>query len=539
MRGEGRAELVILSGERAGASYSLGTDEATVGERVVVRWQNGGHVIVAADSGPLVVNGQTVMCRTLAEHDQVLFDGTRFTYRRGRRASRAEKETLLRATTLLYLFREWAKGRGIASKSLVETQILHVIADLLGRAGALEGRLAAAAQSDAGDAPPDSFDVPLYAGGELVASLRLSFPGPQAPPWEDLLDTLGAVANLASVALESASETENLRAEVSLLEERLFSNGLIGQSPAIQRLRQIVTRVAASESTVLILGESGTGKELVARSVHEQSRRSASPFVPINCAAIADSLLESELFGHERGAFTGADAQKKGRLETAQGGTVFLDEIGELAPTLQAKLLRVLQEKELVRVGGVKPIRLDVRIVAASNRDLVAEARSGRFREDLFHRLNVIALRTPALRERKEDIPILAERFLEKSCRQCGRRLAGLSDPAKACLLNYDWPGNVRELENAIERAVVLAETDLVLPEDLPEAVAEAGHPAAGSAYQHSVGAAKRSSILDAYQCAGGDYKAAAKLLGIHPNYLLRLVRRLGLKDEIGARSSR
>jgi Nif-specific regulatory protein len=451
---------------------------------------------------------------------------------------RIEKETLLRATTLLYLFREWVKGHSQASRSLIETQIMHVVGDLLGYAEGLQGRMQLESERRPGRAPEEECEVPLYAGGQLEATLclRLGAPGGDLP--EDVLDTLGAVANLASVALESAKEAENLRAEVALLEERLFPGGLTGESQPIQKLRQMIKRVAVSETTVLILGESGTGKELVARSIHEQSRRKDNPFVPINCAAITDTLLESELFGYEKGAFTGADAQKKGRLEMAQDGTVFLDEVGELAPGLQAKLLRVLQEKEMVRVGGVKPVKLDVRIVAATNRDLAAETRAGKFREDLYHRLNVIALRTPALRERKDDIPLLAMQFLDKSSRQCGRRMKGISPAAEACLRNYDWPGNVRELENAIERAVVLAETDFVLPEDLPEAVGESASHLAGSTYQVTVGSAKRSSILKAYENAGGDYKAAAKLLGIHPNYLLRLVRNLGLRDEIAHRRS-
>jgi transcriptional regulator with GAF, ATPase, and Fis domain len=301
----------------------------------------------------------------------------------------------------------------------------------------------------------------------------------------------------------------------------------------------MIERVAASESTVLILGESGTGKELVARAIHQRSARQSRSFVPINCAAITDSLLESELFGHEKGAFTGAVAQKKGRLEMAQGGTVFLDEVGELAPGLQAKLLRVLQERELMRVGGTQAVKLDVRVLAATNRDLAAYVRGGAFREDLYHRLNVIALRTPPLRDRKEDIPALARHFLAKVCHQCRRRMTGFSPEAEQALLAYDWPGNIRELENAIERAVVMAETDTVLPEDLPEASSEAAAAPGSGAYQQSVGDAKRDSILRAYEQGAGDYKAAARLLGIRPNYLLRLVRNLGLKDEIGRRTSK
>jgi Nif-specific regulatory protein len=300
----------------------------------------------------------------------------------------------------------------------------------------------------------------------------------------------------------------------------------------IQKLIQTVEKLAPRDTTVLVLGESGTGKELVARALHAQSKRGRAPFVAINCAALTPSLLESELFGHEKGAFTDAAAQKKGKLEIADGGTVFLDEVGELAPELQAKLLRVLQQREFERVGGTKTLRLDVRMIAATNRDLAAEVRRGAFREDLYHRINVVALRTPPLRDRREDVLLLARHFTTRAAAHCGRRVNGLSAEAERCLTAYQWPGNVRELENAIEHAVVLGESDQILLEDLPESVVE-GAPAADvpGAYQASVGDAKRDSILRAWAESGGDYKAAAKRLGLHPNSLLRLIRNLGLRD--------
>jgi transcriptional regulator with GAF, ATPase, and Fis domain len=252
-------------------------------------------------------------------------------------------------------------------------------------------------------------------------------------------------------------------------------SGIVGSSAAVLKLLELIARVAPQEATVLILGESGTGKELVARAIHAQSARRSGPFVAINCAALTESLLESELFGHEKGAFTGAAAQKKGKLELADGGTVFLDEIGEMAAVLQAKMLRVLQQREFERVGGTKTLPLDVRLIAATNRDLGAEAARGAFRTDLYHRLNVIALHMPPLRERREDIVPLARHFLELAAVRCGRRVDGFSAEAEQALQSYAWPGNVRELENAVERAVVLGETEQVLVDDLPETVLESG----------------------------------------------------------------
>ncbi len=279
---------------------------------------------------------------------------------------------------------------------------------------------------------------------------------------------------------------------------------------------------------MLITGESGTGKELVARALHEKSTRRERPFVAVNCAALSESLFESELFGHEKGAFTGAVSLKRGRFELAQGGTIFLDEVGELALPLQAKLLRVLQQREFERVGGTQVLSLDIRVIAATNRDLSDDVREGKFREDLYHRLNVVTLLSPPLRDRREDIPLLASYFLDRSAQRCKRHMQGISKEAETILMQYGWPGNVRELENAMERAVVLGVSDWVLPEDLPETLLEADPEAAGTKYHSSVGHAKREAILEAYAQNNGDYKQAAKVLGLHPNYLLRLVRNLG-----------
>jgi Nif-specific regulatory protein len=352
---------------------------------------------------------------------------------------------------------------------------------------------------------------------------------------------LTAVATLASAALEGAREIEQLNTRNQLLEAELAPrpSGIVGSSAAVLKLLELIARVAPQEATVLILGESGTGKELVARAIHAQSARRTGPFVAINCAALTESLLESELFGHEKGAFTGAAAQKKGKLELADGGTVFLDEIGEMAAVLQAKMLRVLQQREFERVGGTKTLPLDVRLIAATNRDLGAEAARGAFRTDLYHRLNVIALHMPPLRERREDIVPLARHFLELAAARCGRRVDGFSAEAEQALQSYAWPGNVRELENAVERAVVLGETEQVLVDDLPETVLESGPesgaPAVPGGFRSSVGDAKRDCILRAWTDAEGDYKSAAAKLGMHPNSLLRLIRRLGLRDTLRA----
>jgi Nif-specific regulatory protein len=298
---------------------------------------------------------------------------------------------------------------------------------------------------------------------------------------------------------------------------------------------EFIRRVAPTDSTVLIQGESGTGKELVAHAIHTNSKRANAPFVPINCAAIAENLLESELFGYEKGAFTGAVTQKKGKIETAAGGTLFLDEIGELALPLQAKLLRVLQQREFERVGGTKPIKVDLRLVAATNQDLEQAVEEGKFRKDLFYRLNVVSISMPPLRERRDDILPLAEHFIDKTAKKCNTRAKPLSPEAKLSLANYDWPGNVRELENAIERALVLGATDSILVEDLPDAISEtATHAGAPTTkYAGAMKDTKRQVILQALQEANGSYIEAAKSLGLHPNSLLRLIRRLDLKLEV------
>jgi Nif-specific regulatory protein len=376
--------------------------------------------------------------------------------------------------------------------------------------------------------------VPLEVFDRTLGVIYLDASNPEARFDENHLQLLTAIGSIAAAALENARRVESLEQENRRLQDEIsVEHNMVGDSPRMRDVYQFIARVAPRDITVLIYGESGTGKELVARAIHRTSGRANKPCVAINCAALAENLLESELFGHEKGAFTGAIAQKKGKLEIAEGGTVFLDEVGELAPLLQAKLLRVLQEREFERVGGTRTIKLDVRLVTATNRDLEEEVKRGRFREDLFYRLNVVALRMPALRERREDIPLLASYFASKFSQRSNRPVLGVSPPARAYLVNYDWPGNVRELENAIERAVVLGSSDMILPEDLPEAVlekAESGGAASMTAFHDSLREAKKHLIVNAFEQAQGSYTEAAKLLGLHPNYLHRLIRNLNMK---------
>jgi Nif-specific regulatory protein len=352
---------------------------------------------------------------------------------------------------------------------------------------------------------------------------------------EEHLQLVTAIAGISAVALENARrlqwlEQENERLTVEVSQER----SLVGEGARIKEVYQFLKRVAPTDSTVLIEGESGTGKELAARALHRNSPRTAKPFVAINCSAIPETLLESDLFGYERGAFTGAAAQKKGRLEIADGGVVFLDEIGELAPALQVKLLRVLQEREFERVGGTHPIKVDIRLIAATNCNLEQAVREGKFRQDLYYRLAVLKITMPTLRDRQEDIPMLVRHFVQKHAKRCKVKPRPISREALSCLVNYDWPGNVRELENAIERALVLGNSDMILPEDLPESLLErTPQPEMTEAKYHAaVKELKKHLIIDAVEQTH-TYADAARILGVHPNYLHRLIRNLELKESL------
>ncbi|PYX94321.1 MAG: sigma-54-dependent Fis family transcriptional regulator [Acidobacteria bacterium] len=384
--------------------------------------------------------------------------------------------------------------------------------------------------------------VPMTVFERVIGCIYLDSTDPLHRFDDDHLELVTAIAGISAMALENARRLQWLEQENQrLMTELNFERSMLGESPKMKEVFQFLTRAAPTDSTVLIGGESGTGKELAARALHLNSPRAAKPFVAINCAAIPDTLLESELFGYEKGAFTGAVSQKKGRLEVADGGTVFLDEVGEIPPALQVKLLRVLQEREFERVGGNRPIAVDIRLIAASNKDLDEAVKNGSFRRDLYYRLNVVSLTMPALRDRKADIPLLARYFVEKHSAKSKGKAKNISRETMASLMSYDWPGNVRELENAIEHALVLGSSDTILPEDLPETLLETETPAGITAakYHSAVKNLKKQLILTALEDAKGNYTEAARILGVHPNYLHRLIRNLDLKESLRQTTTR
>jgi transcriptional regulator with GAF, ATPase, and Fis domain len=382
---------------------------------------------------------------------------------------------------------------------------------------------------------PNVLCLPLVAVERTLGVIYLTSSDDDEPFREDHIHFLSRVSRIAAVTLENVLAMDALSSENQQLKEELQSaSQLVGESRQIQQVEEFITRVAHGDSTVLIRGESGTGKELVARAIHHKSPRAARPFVAINCAAIPEALLESELFGHEKGAFTGAVVTKKGKLEAAGDGTVFLDEIGELAPLLQAKLLRVLQQREFERLGGNRSLAFTARVLAATNKNLEQAIKSGEFRQDLYYRLNVVSVTAPPLREHRDDIPLLALYFAAKYAAKSKRPFKGVSKEARNLLMHYTWPGNVRELENAIEHAIVLGLTEEILPEDLPTAILEEQSAGLeGARYHATLNHAKKELVLAALQEASGNYPEAARLLGIHPKYLHRLVRSLNLKSEL------
>jgi Nif-specific regulatory protein len=378
--------------------------------------------------------------------------------------------------------------------------------------------------------------VPLIVFEKILGVIYLDTTDPIVRFDEDHLHLLAGIAGIAAISLENARQMEWLEGENSRLRSSLaIEHNMIGESPAMQEVYRFIQRVAPARSAVLICGESGTGKELAAHAIHVNSPRAAQPFVPINCAALTETLLESELFGHERGAFTGAISKKDGKLAVANGGTVFLDEIGEIPLSMQSRLLRFLQDHKIERLGSTRSIKLDVRIVAATNRNLEEAIKGGTFRADLYHRLDVVKFTMPTLRDRREDIPLLAGYFAEKYAKECKRQINGISPEARTMLQSYEWPGNVRELENAIERAAVLGSSETIGLDDLPHRVLDAARdPSVTSAkYHDAVKDAKRQLIMNALEKANGNYTEAAKALGIHANNLHRIIRTLDLKAAV------
>jgi two-component system response regulator PilR (NtrC family) len=340
-----------------------------------------------------------------------------------------------------------------------------------------------------------------------------------------------SAANELRLRVRKELERKQLQRENVLLKRALqtshrFSN-IIGRSDAMLAVFQLIETIAQTNSTVMITGESGTGKELAARAIHFNSTRKDRPFVAVNCGALSETLLDSELFGHMKGSFTGADTNKKGLIEVAERGSIFLDEIGEMTPLVQVKLLRVLQERKYRRLGGTEEVDADIRVIAATNRDLAKMVAEGEFREDLFYRINVIPIRLPALRERVEDIPLLADHFTARFATQMGKQITGISGAAMACLKTYAWPGNIRELENAIERAVALERTPSILVESLPDQLRGATtapavatpqterFPDAGFDLEQHVQHIEREYIAEALRRAGGVKVKAAELLGM------------------------
>jgi len=334
---------------------------------------------------------------------------------------------------------------------------------------------------------------------------------------------------------ELAAEVEVLRGEISSLVQ---TERIVGNSPAMQEVYKTVGKVAKSDATVLITGESGTGKELVAEALHYNSNRRAGPMVKVSCAALPETLLEAELFGHEKGSFTGAMTQRRGRFEMADKGTIFLDEIGEMSLQTQTKLLRVLQDRKIERLGSSLPIKVDLRIICATNKDLQKQVEQTKFRDDLFYRLNVIHIHMPPLRERKEDIPALVEHFLAKHRYSATAQPAAISEEALRRLMEYDWPGNVRELENVVERAVVLSRGQVITSRELPfgdhEADGEEGHgdelPTERSFFKKSVAQFEKDLIMKALRDAGGNRSKAAEMLGIYRRLLYAKIKEYGLE---------
>ncbi len=337
-----------------------------------------------------------------------------------------------------------------------------------------------------------------------------------------------------TLTVKKALEQERLKRRVEILSEEIGQGYRLieGKSTKMNQAVDLAKKSAGSNATVLLLGESGTGKEIFARSIHDWSERKFEPFIAINCVGLSKELLESELFGHEKGAFTGAHQIKKGKMELAHGGTVFLDEVGDISQELQTKLLRFLQEREFERVGGTKPISVDVRIIAATNRDLDDAIKEGRFREDLYHRLNVIAVALPPLRERREDIPALANFFLQRFSTETKKNFTEVEKKAMKTLLAYGWPGNVRELANVIERAVVLGQDPKIVLSDLPSRVlGKKTRPTSNSlSYHEAIEAYRRELVIQALAHAQGNRAAAAKALGLHRTHLMKLIKSFNIE---------
>lgn len=436
-----------------------------------------------------------------------------------------------------------------------EANILKVLSAILRKNG-YEVHTSKTAEEAVGKAEREKIDtiitdykLPGMNGAELLASLKAR--GSTIPvimltaygTIEKAVDAMrkGAFSYLAKpvnpdelliVTREAVEKHRLLLENISLksrLKERHSFKNIIGKSHAMQEVFNLIEVVSRSNSNVLITGESGTGKELAAKAIHYESARSGGPFIPIDCAALPEELMESEIFGHERGSFTGAYEQKIGQIELANGGTVFLDEIGELSLNIQKKFLRFLQEREILRVGGKSRVKVDVRIIAATNRDLEAEVKKGAFREDLFYRINVVVINVPPLREKREDIPLLAAHFLNKFNTENNKTISSLDSEVMKALMEYDWPGNIRELENTIERAVVLCPTDTITAHYMPKGIRDLHPPDRRAGEVFNLVETERRLMLKALEKTSWNQTKAAEMLGISRKQLRTKMKNHGL----------
>lgn len=374
--------------------------------------------------------------------------------------------------------------------------------------------------------------APLIVKDKTIGVMEIIDHETGAPLSETDMESLQAFAGLAATVLDAASVRQEVEMENRSLREDIRGRwAIIGKSTAMERAKADCMKAASSKATTLITGESGAGKELFARLIHENSPRRGKQLVVVNCGALPETLLERELFGHEKGAFTGADSRKPGLFETADKSSIFLDEIGDTSPAMQIKLLRVLQEGTFMRLGGQTQVHVDVRVIAATNRDLEKLVEQKKFREDLYYRLNVIRVHLPPIRERKDDIPELIEHFREKSAAKMGRNVKSFSPEARNALLSYSWPGNARQMENAIERAAIMCEGGVILLEDLPPEISEikTGEIQAGATLKDALNNFKKKFLTQSLSFCGGNRTAAAKMLDIQRTYLSRLIKELDI----------
>jgi DNA-binding NtrC family response regulator len=435
--------------------------------------------------------------------------------------------TLSRALTLEGYAAETASGGQEALEKLKSTPIDVVVMDV--KMPDMDGL---AVLEKARAARPD-LPVVIMSGHGSIETVRQAFKLGAF----DYLEKPITERDKLLVAIRNALAMRQLVEENAALKREVGRSEMIGSGAAMQRLFELVRRAAASEGRVLITGENGSGKELVARALHDGSRRKAGPFVKLNCAAVPADLIESELFGHEKGAFTGATAVRRGKFELADGGTLFLDEVGDMPAAMQAKVLRVLQESELERVGGQQTLKVNVRVLAATNKDLQAEVAAGRFREDLYYRLAVVLVHAPPLRERKEDIPAMADRFLAEACERNGRRPMTFSREAHLVLQAHDWPGNVRELRNLVERVAILCDGPALGADDVAGVLPGARKPREdrfreGAGFHDQVADAEREIILSALARNGENVSETARTLGLERSHLYKKMKALGIKRD-------